>query len=150
MVKISAKMLQKTTVLRPHQAVSHSIPPFSSTPFLPILTFPTCIGGPSSSTGGTKGDDSTSLTTIMITGPVAVCVLPFDKLGLPLHFVVCLPASVDFRPSFFFQLSLSSVLPHPSLFPSYRPRPTSPCRSCAAALDAMGIQTDLRCWTPWS
>ena len=43
-----------------------------------------------------KADDPTFLMTIMITGPVALCVPPFDTLGLPLHFAVCPPASVDF------------------------------------------------------
>ena len=45
-----------------------------------------------------KAVDTTILKTTMITGPVALCVPPFDKLGLPLHFVVGPPVLVEFLP----------------------------------------------------
>ena len=49
-----------------------------------------------------KAVDPTFLKTTMITGPVALCVPPFDKLGLSLHFVVGPPVLVEFLPLFSF------------------------------------------------
>ena len=72
-----------------------SIPPFSSTPFPPIPT-PHAFVDLLPRLVALKAVDPTFWTTIMITGSVALCVPPFDKLGLPLHFVVCPPASIDF------------------------------------------------------
>ena len=74
-----------------------------------------------------------------------LCGPPFDKLGLSLHFVVRPPASVDFLPFFSFSLTLHLSHLH-SFSSSWRwPSPTDPCRIYASALDAMGIQRDLRC-----
>ena len=104
-----------------------------------------------------KAVDPTFLTTIMITGPVALCAPPFDKLGLPLHFVVCPPASVDFLPPFCLFLWLRTC-PTSFLFPPLalaEPYWSLPdlhcCLRChgdpngSALLDAMGIQMNLRC-----
>ena len=45
-----------------------------------------------------KAVDPTFLKTTMITGPVALCVPPFDKLDLSLHFVVGPPVLIEFLP----------------------------------------------------
>ena len=100
--------------------VPHAYPLFSvSSPFSPLLSFsfpllsslisklwrhsspiptPHVMGDFLPRLVALKAVDPTFLKTTMITGPVALCVPPFDKLGRPLHFVVGPPALVELLP----------------------------------------------------